>query len=103
MVAHAEPTDLDLALDAAEKGFHTWRKISAYERSKTMRKAAELVRARLDDIARIMTTEQGKPLIEAKGEIMLAADLIEWFAEESRRTYGRVIPPRAEGASINLW
>jgi succinate-semialdehyde dehydrogenase/glutarate-semialdehyde dehydrogenase len=96
-VAHAEHADLDLALDAADKGFHTWKKISAYERSKIMRKAAELVRTRLEDIARAMTTEQGKPLFEAKGEIMLAADLIEWFAEESRRTYGRVIPARAEG------
>jgi succinate-semialdehyde dehydrogenase/glutarate-semialdehyde dehydrogenase len=96
-VAHAEFPDLDLALAAAEKGFHTWRKISAYERSKTLRKAAGLVRDRLDAIARTMTTEQGKPLVEAKGEIMLAADLIEWFAEESRRTYGRVIPARAEG------
>jgi succinate-semialdehyde dehydrogenase/glutarate-semialdehyde dehydrogenase len=96
-VAHAEKADLDLALDAAEKGFQTWRKISAYERSKTMRKAAGLVRERLDAIARTMTTEQGKPLFEAKGEIALAADLIEWFAEESRRTYGRVIPARAEG------
>ncbi len=96
-VAHAEKADLDKALEAAQKGFHVWRRISAYERSKTMRKAAELVRSRLDQIARTMTTEQGKPLIEAKGEIMLAADLIEWFAEESRRTYGRVIPARAEG------
>ena len=96
-VAHAEIPDLDLALAAAQKGFQTWRKISAYERSKTMRKAAGLVRERLEAIARTMTTEQGKPLIEAKGEIMLAADLIEWFAEESRRTYGRVIPARAEG------
>ena len=96
-VAHAEIPDLDRALAAAGKGFHIWRRISAYERSKTMRKAAGLVRERLDAIARAMTTEQGKPLIEAKGEILLAADLIEWFAEESRRTYGRVIPARAEG------
>jgi len=95
--AHAEIADLDLALEAAQKGFSVWKKISAYDRSKTMRKAAELVRQRLDLIATTMTTEQGKPLIEAKGEIMLAADLIEWFAEEARRTYGRVIPPRAEG------
>jgi len=67
-----------------------------------MRKAAELVRSRVDAIARTMTTEQGKPLIEAKGEIMLAADLIEWFAEESRRTYGRVIPA-ARKAFISSW
>ena len=96
-VSHAEKADLDLALDAAQKGFHTWRRMSAYDRSKLMRKAADFVRARVEDIARTMTTEQGKPLNEAKGEILLAADLIDWFAEESRRTYGRVIPPRAEG------
>lgn len=96
-VAHAEIADLDLALDAVEKGFHTWRKISAYDRAKTMRAAASLVRERADSIARLMTAEQGKPVNEAKGEILLAADLIEWFAEEARRTYGRVIPARAEG------
>jgi succinate-semialdehyde dehydrogenase/glutarate-semialdehyde dehydrogenase len=96
-VSHAEIADLDLALGAADKGFHNWRRTSAFERSKIMRKAADLVRARVDDIARILTTEQGKPLAEARGESLLAADLIDWFAEESRRTYGRVIPARAEG------
>jgi succinate-semialdehyde dehydrogenase / glutarate-semialdehyde dehydrogenase len=96
-VSHAGNADLDLALDAAEKGFHKWRRISAFERSRIMRRAADLVRSRVDDIARTMTIEQGKPLTEARGEILLAADLIDWFAEESRRTYGRVIPPRAEG------
>jgi len=96
-VSHAEPADLDLALLAAEKGFRTWRRISAFERSKTMRKAADLLRSRVDAIARTMTAEQGKPLNEARIEITLAADLIDWFAEESRRTYGRVIPARAEG------
>ncbi|HEX5326552.1 MAG TPA: NAD-dependent succinate-semialdehyde dehydrogenase [Acetobacteraceae bacterium] len=96
-VAHADQGDLDRALEAAEKGFHTWRKVSAYERSKLMRKAAALLRERADAIARIMTLEQGKPLAEARGEILAGADVIEWFAEEARRTYGRVIPARAEG------
>ena len=96
-LAHAERADLDLALEAADKGFRSWRKISAYDRAKTMRVAAGLVRERVDLIARIMTAEQGKPVNEAKGEILLAADLIEWFSEEARRTYGRVIPARAEG------
>jgi succinate-semialdehyde dehydrogenase/glutarate-semialdehyde dehydrogenase len=96
-VSRAERPDLNLALDAAQKGFLAWRKISAFERSKIMRKAAELIRSRLDTIARILTTEQGKPLAEAKTEILVAADVIDWFAEEARRTYGRVIPPRAEG------
>ena len=96
-VSHAKRSDLDLALNAAQKGFHTWRKISAFERSKIMRKAAELIRSRIDAIIRILTTEQGKPLAEAKAETLVAADVIEWFAEEARRTYGRVIPPRSEG------
>jgi succinate-semialdehyde dehydrogenase / glutarate-semialdehyde dehydrogenase len=96
-LAHAGRDDLDRALEAAEKGFNTWRKVSAYDRSKVMRKAAGLIRERADGIARLMTMEQGKPLAEAKGEVLAAADVIEWFAEESKRAYGRVIPARAEG------
>ncbi len=96
-LAHAERPDLDRALAAAERGFQAWRKVSAYERSKVMRRAAGLIRERLDSIARLLTREQGKPLAEAKGETLVAADVIEWFAEEARRAYGRVIPARAEG------
>jgi succinate-semialdehyde dehydrogenase/glutarate-semialdehyde dehydrogenase len=96
-VAHAERADLDRALEAVEKGFRAWKKVSAYERSKVMRKAAALVRERIEAIAPLMTTEQGKPLPEAKMEVGAAADVIEWFAEEARRAYGRVIPARAEG------
>ena len=96
-VAHADQRDLDHALEAAEKGFQVWRKVSAFDRSKLMRKAADLLRSRADDIARIMTQEQGKPLVEAKGETLAGADVIDWFAEEARRTYGRVVPARAEG------
>src|SRR5580693_4246576 len=97
MVAHAERADLDRALEAAEKGFRAWRKVSAFERSKVMRKAADLLRERADAIAPLLTMEQGKPLPEAKGEVLAGADVIDWFAEEARRTYGRVIPARAEG------
>ena len=96
-VAHAERADLDRTLAAAAKGFAVWRKTSAYERSKIMRKAANLLRDRADDVARLMTQEQGKPLVEAKGETMAGADVIDWFAEEARRAYGRVIPARADG------
>jgi len=96
-VAHAGTDDLDRALTAAEKGFKTWSKVSAYERAKIMRKAAGLMRERADGIARLMTMEQGKPLPEAKLETAAAADVIEWFAEEARRTYGQVIPARAPG------
>src|ERR1700744_4013660 len=96
-VAHADKADLDRALEAADKGFRAWRKVSAFDRSKVMRKAANLLRERADAIAPLLTMEQGKPLAEAKGEVLAAADVIDWFAEEARRTYGRVIPARAEG------
>jgi succinate-semialdehyde dehydrogenase/glutarate-semialdehyde dehydrogenase len=96
-VAHAGREDLDEALDAAAKGFAAWRKVSAYDRAKLMRKAADILRSRADETARLMTLEQGKPLPEAKIEVMAAADIIDWFAEEARRAYGRVVPARAEG------
>jgi succinate-semialdehyde dehydrogenase/glutarate-semialdehyde dehydrogenase len=95
--AHAERADLDCALEAAQKGFAVWRKTSAFERSKIMRKAANLLRERADMIAPLMTQEQGKTLPEAKAEALAGADVIDWFAEEARRTYGRVIPARSEG------
>ncbi len=96
-VAHAEIADLDEALAAADAGFKAWKKVSAFDRYKVMRKAADLVRARADMIAPLMTQEQGKPVGEAKMETLAAADIIDWFAEEARRAYGRVIPARAEG------
>ena len=96
-VAHAEKADLDDALAAADKGFATWRKVSAMDRYKLMRKAADIFRSRADDVAKLMTMEQGKPVVEAKMEVLAGADIIDWFAEEGRRAYGRVIPARAEG------
>jgi succinate-semialdehyde dehydrogenase / glutarate-semialdehyde dehydrogenase len=94
-VAHASIADLDVALAAAQKGFLAWKAISAYERCKVMRKAAALLRERTDAIAMLMTQEQGKPLAEAKVEIGSAVDIIEFFAEEGRRVYGRIVSPRA--------
>src|SRR6188768_1025155 len=96
-LAFAERADLDEALEAAARGFDTWKRVSAYERSKIMRKAANLLRERLDLVAMLMTMEQGKTIAEAKAEILNGADTIDWFAEEGRRAYGRVIPARAEG------
>jgi succinate-semialdehyde dehydrogenase / glutarate-semialdehyde dehydrogenase len=96
-VAHAARSDLDRALEAADRGFRQWRKVSAFDRSKVMRKAADILRSRADAIAELLTLEQGKPLVEAKGEVVAGADVIDWFAEEARRAYGRVIPARAEG------
>jgi succinate-semialdehyde dehydrogenase/glutarate-semialdehyde dehydrogenase len=96
-VAYAEKADLDRALEAADKGFKVWRKVSPFERCKIMRKAADILRERADKIATLMTLEQGKPIGEAKMEVLAGADVIDWFAEEGRRAYGRVIPARAEG------
>ncbi|MFT3791215.1 MAG: NAD-dependent succinate-semialdehyde dehydrogenase [Rudaea sp.] len=96
-VAHAEKADLDFALEAAERGFKTWRKMSAFERCNLMRKAATVLRERADAVATMLTLEQGKPLAEARQEVLFGAEIIDWFAEEGRRTYGRVIPARAEG------
>jgi len=96
-VAHAERADLDRALEAVQKGFNTWRKVSSFDRYRVMRKAAELMRTRAESIAPLLTMEQGKPVGEAKMEALAAADLIDWFAEEGRRTYGRTIPARSAG------
>jgi succinate-semialdehyde dehydrogenase / glutarate-semialdehyde dehydrogenase len=96
-VPTAGKPDLDRALAAAEKGFAAWRKVSAHDRYKLMRKAADILRSRADDIGRVMTLEQGKPFIEAKMETIAGGDVIDWFAEEGRRTYGSIIPPRADG------
>ncbi|MBB3457386.1 succinate-semialdehyde dehydrogenase/glutarate-semialdehyde dehydrogenase [Rhizobium sp. BK313] len=97
-VSNASNSDLDEALAAAAAGFEQWRRVSAFERAKLMRQAAEILRGRSAAIARIMTLEQGKPLAESKAETAGAADTIDWFAEEARRAYGRLIPPR----SINI-
>jgi succinate-semialdehyde dehydrogenase/glutarate-semialdehyde dehydrogenase len=91
---HATEQDLDLALAAAARAFETWRWTSPLERSRILRRGAELIRERSDEIARHLTLDQGKPLGEAKNEVVTAADHAEWHAEECRRIYGRVIPPR---------
>jgi len=94
---HAKKAELDAALKAAERGFAQWRKVSAFERSKILRKAGDLLRQRADAIAATLTQEQGKVLAEAKLEVAGSADVIDWFAEEGRRAYGRIIPARADG------
>ncbi|GGX01066.1 NAD-dependent succinate-semialdehyde dehydrogenase [Pigmentiphaga litoralis] len=91
---HATPADLDRALAAAQRAFETWKKTSPLERSRILRKVAELTRERAQEIGRNITLDQGKPLAEAVAEIMVCAEHAEWHAEEARRIYGRVIPPR---------
>lgn len=92
-VAYGARADADRAVDAAVRAFPAWKALSAYERAKILKKTGELMRERVDNLARTLTKEQGKPLPEAKGEILHAADTFEWFAEEAKRAYGRIIPP----------
>jgi succinate-semialdehyde dehydrogenase/glutarate-semialdehyde dehydrogenase len=94
---HASSADLDTALAAAAKGFAAWKAISAYERAKIMRKAADLLRERHDHVAKVMVQEQGKVYPEARAEVLGSAEIIEWYAEEGRRSYGRIVPGRQKG------
>ena len=90
----ASNADLDTALAAAGRGFETWSNTSAYDRSAILRRAAALVRERHARMAECMTLDQGKPLAESTLEAKSAADHIEWYAEEGRRAYGRIVPSR---------
>ena len=84
--------DVKRAIDAAAAALPAWMKTTAYERARILKKTADLMRARADDLARTLTMEQGKPLAEAKAEVLHSADTFEWFAEEGKRAYGRIIP-----------
>ena len=80
------------AIDAADSAYQMWRKTTAKERSVHLRKMADLMIENQDDLAAMMTIEQGKPVAESRGEVLYAAAFFEWFAEESKRVYGDVIP-----------
>ena len=100
IIAHlpvATQTDLDEALSAADAGFKTWRKVSAYDRAKVLKAAAQLMRERASRIGTISTMEQGKPIAESTGEAFACADIFDWYAEEARRAYGRIIPSKHPG------
>jgi succinate-semialdehyde dehydrogenase/glutarate-semialdehyde dehydrogenase len=94
--------DLDQALDAAKKSFQVWKKTSPWERSKIIKKIAELIRERADDIAKTMTLETGKPLVEAKGETMGSAEQFDWYSEETKRIYGQIIEPRTQDVRMQV-
>lgn len=91
-VPHATVGDLDDALEAAEKALRIWRNTAPAERCRIILKAAQIIRDRVDDMAVAMTLEQGKPLDQARLEIIRGCEIIEWDANEGRRVYGRVIP-----------
>jgi succinate-semialdehyde dehydrogenase/glutarate-semialdehyde dehydrogenase len=91
-VANLGPADAQAAIAAANKAWPAWRAKTAKERATVLMKWFALLHQHADDLARIMTAEQGKPLAEAKGEVVYGASFLEWFAEEARRIYGETIP-----------
>jgi len=93
-VPFGDGTDCKLAIEAASAAFPVWSKRTPYERASVLKRASDLIRERLADLGRTTTLESGKPLPQAKGEWGAAADLFEWFAEEGKRAYGRVIPSK---------
>lgn len=97
---HATTADLDRALAAAERGFKQWRAVFPDQRGKILKKAAELMRSRQEEMARIATIESGKRIGETRIEVMMSANIFEWYAEEGRRAYGRVLPQRAPGTRL---
>ena len=84
--------ETERAVDAAELAFQSWRRRTAKERAAVLRKLADLMMENQEDLAALMTIEQGKPLAESRGEVVYAASFFEWFAEEGKRLYGDVIP-----------
>ncbi len=93
----ASVADLDDALESAARAATLWRETPAYERYGILRRAGDLLRQRAEEIGRVTTIEQGKPLRESTAETLAAADILDWFGEEGRRVYGRIVPSRVAG------
>ena len=99
-VPSVSTAQVEQAVLAAETALHSWKNTTAKERSVLLRKWFDLIVANQEDLAVILSTEQGKPLTESRGEILYGASFIEWFAEEAKRTYGDVIPHDKEGLRV---
>ena len=95
VVPAAGQSDIGAALAAAAEGFRTWSAVPAWSRAAVLRRAADLLRQRIEEAACLMSTETGKPLAEARAETGAAADQFEWYGEEAKRIYGQTIPGRA--------
>ena len=91
-ISYGGGVDTDIAINSAQSAFRDWSKTTPYYRAEILKKTAAYLRGHIDEIARDMVLESGKPLLEAKGEWMIAANLFEWYAEEAKRGYGKVIP-----------
>jgi len=92
--------DAEAVVEAASQAFVTWRKTTAKQRAVLLKAWYDLILAHADDLALLMTLEQGKPLAEAKGEVLYAASFVEWFAEEGKRAYGEIVPTHKPDARI---
>ena len=97
---HATEADLDRALAAAEEGFRIWRDKLPEERSAVLRKAASLMRERGEQITTAASLESGKPIMQSRMELKMSSDVLEWYAEEGRRAYGRVLTQRQPGSRM---
>ena len=102
LLPHASKADLDRALEAARDAWPGWRGTAPQDRAKILKRAADLMHQRAEHIARIATIEQGKSIHEARIETHVSADILEWYAEEGRRAYGRVLPQRAPGVRMTV-
>ena len=102
MLPYADGAEIDAAAEAARRAFPQWRRRTALERSRILRKAADLLRAEGETIARRITIEQGKPLAESRIEVLVSADTLDWYAEEGRRAYGRIIPASLSGHELRV-
>jgi succinate-semialdehyde dehydrogenase / glutarate-semialdehyde dehydrogenase len=98
----ATPADLDRALEAARRAWPVWRAMGPQVRGRILRKAADLLRERSESIARLATMEEGKTLPETRVELAVSADIFDWYAEEGRRAYGRVLPQRIAGMRMTV-
>ena len=103
-LSFANNKDARVAIDTAHEAFKTWSKTTPYTRAEILKKAANYLRENLVAIAKDMVNESGKPFAEAKGEWAVAANLFEWYAEEGKRAYGKVIPAnRLDKRSSVIW
>ncbi|QBP41288.1 NAD-dependent succinate-semialdehyde dehydrogenase [Paenisporosarcina antarctica] len=91
------------AIDAAYDAFQTWSKTTAYERASYLKKLHELMVEHQDELAQIMTAEMGKPINEARGEVIYAAAFLEWYAEEGKRVYGEILPSHMTNKRLQVW
>ncbi len=94
--------DCTAAIDAAESAFTIWSRSTPYERGTVLKRTADLIRLHVERLARTTVLESGKPILQARGEWLVAADLFEWFAEEGKRAYGRVIPSRVSSRRLTV-